>query len=171
MNYNVQQNPDFPTDKIGCKITIEYDGTIRCIDLEKLLSGIRLIYQHELAKRIGGKSRDYTESTQIQSIEKGSININLIFDITELNIDLADAAQNPNASRAIPIALDIIQIIADCLTSEEVADNLRTAVGGIKAAIKHFNSMKIQSGTDAERIFKSDKSGNIRDISKIKNKK
>ena len=78
----------------SCKVTIEYEDSIRSIDLENLLSGIRMICQHEMSVKFGGTPRDYTDCTKIQSIENGSIEINMLFDLVHINIDLIEVNLN-----------------------------------------------------------------------------
>lgn len=67
-----------------CSVKVDYVDSLRSIDLENILIGLRMIYQHELATQFKTKPRDYTNITRIKGIEKGSILITYIIDwVTE----------------------------------------------------------------------------------------
>lgn len=68
-----------PLKETQCSVKIEYGDSLRSIDLENILTGIRMIYQHELAKQFRMKPRDFTDLTRIKSIEAGCIDITYVF--------------------------------------------------------------------------------------------
>lgn len=135
-----------------CTVTIEYDDAIRCIDLENVLSGLRMMCQHELATRTGGKARDFTSLTKIQSIEKGSIVINLLLDIFNcdlcININLGD--------------LDINDVVILYLTKgKDVPKILKPYLNNFLSALRHLKSFKIQRNR-RKTIIETDGSGRVK---------
>lgn len=68
----------------SCKIKIDYDESIRSIDLENVLSGFRMFLEYELAEKTNSNPKAFTSVTKIHGIEKGSIDISFIFDFWDL---------------------------------------------------------------------------------------
>ncbi|MBQ0050228.1 MAG: hypothetical protein KBT12_08375 [Bacteroidales bacterium] len=100
-------------------IRITYGEDIRSIDLEKILSGIRLIGEHELSRQKGKHVRNYTDCFRIKGVEKGSIIVNF-------NID-------------IDVNLNLILLLSCAITfyrSSNLPTLLKTAVSGIISAVK-----------------------------------
>lgn len=133
-----------------CTIKIEYDESIRSIDLENLLSGIRMILQHELAERTNAKSRDFTDLTRITSIEKGSIDITLFFDWVHVNLD------------AIQVNLDLLSVdfdVVDLLLLyfgrdriRQIPEKLKVHVRNFKSSIGHFKNVLVKSDKQSATI-------------------
>lgn len=142
-------------------LTINYDTSIRCIDLENILSGLRLILQHELAKRTKLSTRSFTDVAKIESIEKGSIIINFLFDLININVNLLDINVN-----LISIDIDLIEIILMYLMpSMKKNDNgkLQVVIANIKTALKHFKSITLkEKGKSVE--LRVDENGEIEQI-------
>lgn len=124
-----------------CTVTIEYNNSIRSIDLENLLSGMRMICQYELANKTRLKSRDFTDVTHIQKIEKGSIILTMFFDfvhihvnpLIDINIDLCN------------IDIDIVDIILLYLGKDKIPNKLKGYVQNIKSALTHITSLKLEN--------------------------
>ncbi len=139
-------------------LKINYDTSIRCIDLENILSGFRLIFQHELAKRTKLSTRSFTDVAKIESIEKGSIIINFFFDLVNININLLEVNVNLTS-----INIDLIDIVLLYLMpSMKKGDNgkLQVAIAGIKSALKHFKSITLK-GNGKSVELKADGNGEI----------
>lgn len=145
-----------------CKITIDYDVSIRCIDLENILTGFRMLCQYELAEKTKMPPRTFTSVAKIQSIEKGSIDINLLIDLYQVfdsAKDISDILLNGNLDFRdyVEILYDLIDIY---LNGKEIADNYKTYLKSIISTLPHFKSITIQN---ARKMFKlwSDENGKI----------
>lgn len=147
-----------------CNIKINYEESIRSIDLENILTGFRMIYQHELATRTGKKTRDFTDLTKITSIEKGSISINLLFDWISLNIDLFSS----NFSINIDLSLLILYYLNT--QNNKVPEKLRPYINNIVSALQNVKSIEFHDDKlDAE--IKSGNNGEIEINQKEKSNK
>ena len=149
-------NSDGQVLQHSCKVTIEYEDSIRSIDLENLLSGIRMICQHEMSVKFGGTPRDYTDCTKIQSIENGSIEINMLFDLVHINIDLIEVNLN-----LLSVDIDFVDIILAYLVGRNVIPGkLKVAYNALKAAIKNFKCIRIQGSQHNAKVT-VDKNGDV----------
>ena len=86
-----------------CSMKIEFNDSLRSIDLENILIGTRMIYQHELARQYGMKTRDFTNFTRITGVEKGSIDVfyNIITDPAVIAAGVGLAASVVNLTAAV----------------------------------------------------------------------
>lgn len=109
-------------------IHITYRDDIRSIDLENILSGIRLIGEHELSKLTGQHVRNFTDSFRIKNVEKGSIIVNLNIDI---NI-------------TVNLFLYLTTAITLYSSCKNMSKLLKAAVRGIKSALKRGISIQIK---------------------------
>lgn len=139
-------------------LTINYDTSIRCIDLENTLSGFRMILQHDLAKRTKLSTRSFTDVAKIESIEQGSIIINFLFDLVNINANLLDVNIN-----LISIDIDLINIVLRYLMPSMKKDDngkLQVAIANIKTALKHFKSITLR-GNGKSVELRTDENGEI----------
>lgn len=98
-----------------CTMKIEYKDSLRSIDLEHLLTGTRMIIQHDLANRLNKKPRDFTDLTQITGIEKGSIEISYLLNWACENKELVVAGLE-FASSVFGLATAIIGALSNGIT-------------------------------------------------------
>lgn len=114
-------------------LRITYADDIRSIDLENILSGIRLIGEHELSKQIGLHVRNFTDCFRIKSVEKGSIIVNMDIDVD--------------------VTINLVVLLSAAITlSQTLKSNapalIRSAVSGIKSALKRGVSIHIKRDND-----------------------
>lgn len=98
-----------------CTMKIEYKDSLRSIDLEHLLTGTRMIIQHDLANRLNLKPRDFTDLTQITCIEKGSIEISYLLNWACENKELLVAGLDL-ANNMFSLAAAIIGALSNGIT-------------------------------------------------------
>lgn len=98
-----------------CTMKIEYKDSLRSIDLEHLLTGTRMIIQHDLANRLNKKPRNFTDITQITGIEKGSIEISYLINWAIENKDLLIAGLD-FAGNMFGLAAAIIGALSNGIT-------------------------------------------------------
>ncbi len=137
-------------------LKINYDTSIRCIDLENIMSGFRLIFQYELANLTGMPTRSFTDVVKIESIEKGSITINFLFDLINLNTSLVEINVN-----LLSVNIDLLDIFLLYLTTSKNKDKLQFPINSIKSSIKHVKSI-ILKGNGKSVELKADENGEIK---------
>jgi len=122
--------------------------------------------QHELAKRTGLGTRTFTDVTKIESIEKGSIEINMLFDLVNLNINLVEINVD-----LLSLDIDLSDIIELYLMSnmKNVPKILLAHIDGIKSALKHIRSLTLKT-EKSETEFRQDHDGDIKVIKQINEK-
>lgn len=146
------------------RLTIEYEGSVRSIDLENLLTGFRMLCQYELAERYGGQPRDYTSVTKIQSIEKGSIDIfvfiNVAMDMINVANDVSELANSDNFD-LWDAAEMLYNLICSYKDIKQIADNKKFYVKSIISAVSNFKSLVLRSPSIKKKL-EVNKSGGIR---------
>lgn len=143
-----------------CTITIEYGNSIRSIDIENILSGVRMICQYGLAERTGLKSRDFTNVTHIKSIEKGSIIITLFFDLIQVQV-------NPVVNidiNLLDIDMDIVDILLFYLSKQVIDDKLKFYIGNIKSSLQHIKCITLKNKR-GRSVITTDDDGEINVLS------
>lgn len=135
-----------------CKIRIHYDEAIRCIDLENFLYSLRMIYQHLLAEKTSLKTKDFTNVMQIKGIEKGSIVIDMLCNLQ--NIDLTELGNN------LSQALDIVSILQLLDNSQNLPDKIHTFISRLKSSIQSFVKIDFEK-TEEITTIKINKDGEM----------
>ena len=103
-------------------------------------------------------TRSFTDVAKIESIEKGSIIINFLFDLININVNLLEVNVN-----LASINIDLIDIVLlYLLPSVKKDDNgkLQVAIAGIRSALKHFKSITLK-GNGRSIELKADENGEI----------
>lgn len=143
--------------RTNLRITVDYDESIRCIDLENLLFGVRMICQHELAERTGVKVRDFTNTIKIEGIEKGSIVINLLMDIVQIHMD-STIDVNINL---LQVDFDLVDVFFLLLYGKKtIPDKIRKYRESIMSAVSHFKSVTMENHS-RRTTFRTDEYGQI----------